>query len=101
MDLRTRLDKFLNRNPDIAADAFVHPDATVIGDVKLASKSSVWPRAVLRGDIERIVVGEGSNIQDGSVVHLADVHAAFFSLCALFYSRIFLPQPHSSIHCSD
>lgn len=72
MDLRTRLDKFLNRNPDIAADAFVHPDATVIGDVKLASKSSVWPRAVLRGDIERIVVGEGSNIQDGSVVHLAD-----------------------------
>lgn len=72
MTLDERLDTFLGRDPLVAADAFVHPRATVIGDVTLGAKSSVWPGAVLRGDIERIEIGEGTNIQDGAVVHLAD-----------------------------
>ena len=46
------------------------PHAVVIGDVRLAARSSVWPTAVLRGDINYIEIGEGSNVQDGCVVHL-------------------------------
>jgi carbonic anhydrase/acetyltransferase-like protein (isoleucine patch superfamily) len=55
--------------PDIHETAFVHPEATVIGRVSLGPHSSVWPRAVLRGDYGRIVIGERSNIQDGAVIH--------------------------------
>ena len=50
--------------------AFVHPLAAVIGDVALGARASVWPFAVLRGDGDRIVVGDGSNVQDGAVVHV-------------------------------
>ena len=55
--------------PRIDADAFVHPDAVVIGDVVIGADSSVWPGAVLRGDYGTITVGSGSSIQDGTVVH--------------------------------
>jgi carbonic anhydrase/acetyltransferase-like protein (isoleucine patch superfamily) len=48
---------------------FVAPSATIIGDVTLLPDSSIWFGAVLRGDIERITIGRGSNIQDGSVCH--------------------------------
>ncbi|HKG92138.1 MAG TPA: gamma carbonic anhydrase family protein, partial [Gemmatimonadaceae bacterium] len=50
--------------------AFVHPLAFVCGDVTLGARASVWPHAVLRGDGDRIVVGEECNIQDGCVVHV-------------------------------
>ena len=50
--------------------AFVHPAAHVIGDVTLGARVSVWPTAVLRGDTDAIVVGEDSNIQDGTIVHV-------------------------------
>jgi len=55
--------------PSIHPEAFVHPDAVVIGDVTIGARSSVWPCAVLRGDYGRIIVGEESSIQDGAVVH--------------------------------
>lgn len=55
--------------PDIAPDAFVHPDAVIIGSVSIGSESSIWPGAVLRGDRGRIRVGRRTSIQDGSVVH--------------------------------
>ncbi len=55
--------------PRIDANAFVHPDAVVIGDVVIGAESSVWPGAVLRGDYGTITVGAGSSIQDGTVVH--------------------------------
>jgi carbonic anhydrase/acetyltransferase-like protein (isoleucine patch superfamily) len=58
--------------PRVAESAWVAENAQVIGDVQLAPGSSVWFGATLRGDTEPIVVGEGSNIQDGSVLH-ADV----------------------------
>jgi carbonic anhydrase/acetyltransferase-like protein (isoleucine patch superfamily) len=54
---------------EVAADAFVAPTATLIGDVSLQPDSSIWFGAVLRGDIEQITIGRGSNIQDGSVCH--------------------------------
>ena len=55
--------------PTIAADAYVHPDAVLIGDVRLGSEASVWPCAVLRGDESHIAVGARTSIQDGSVLH--------------------------------
>ena len=55
--------------PDIHPDAYVHPDAVVIGAVTLGARSSVWPSAVLRGDDGAILVGEGTSIQDGSIIH--------------------------------
>ena len=64
--------RFLFIKPQIDPTAYVAPQAVVIGDVRLAARSSVWPTAVLRGDINFIEIGEGSNIQDGSIVHLAE-----------------------------
>ncbi len=58
-----------DRVPQIDPDAFVHPDAVVIGDVRIGAQSSVWPGAVLRGDYGTIIVGERTSIQDGTVVH--------------------------------
>lgn len=55
--------------PDIHPDAYVHPDAVVIGNVTLGPESSVWPSAVLRGDDGRIEIGARTSIQDGSVIH--------------------------------
>lgn len=55
--------------PSIDADAFVHPDAVVIGDVVLGADTTVWPSAVLRGDYGQISVGARTSIQDGSVIH--------------------------------
>ncbi len=55
--------------PDIHPDAYVHPDAVVIGNVTIGAEASVWPTAVLRGDDGRIVVGARSSIQDGSIIH--------------------------------
>lgn len=61
-------DRKVNNDPD----SFVAPTATVVGSVTLKKGASVWFGAVIRGDCEEIVVGENSNVQDGSVVH-ADV----------------------------
>ena len=55
--------------PQIHPDAFVHPDAVVIGDVRIGAGSSIWPCAVLRGDGGYISIGERTSIQDGSVLH--------------------------------
>src|SRR5437762_10890765 len=60
----------LKKGPTIHPNAWIVPGAIVIGDVALAEESSVWYGAVLRGDINRIVVGPRSNIQDNAVVHL-------------------------------
>src|SRR5881275_2041664 len=60
----------LKKGPTIHSSAWVVPGATVIGDVTLEEESSVWYGAVLRGDINRIIVGPRSNIQDNAVVHI-------------------------------
>lgn len=60
---------FEGKTPNIHPDAWIAPNATLIGDVTVEAGASVWFGAVLRGDVERIVLGEGSNLQDGVVVH--------------------------------
>ena len=58
-----------NKKIQNSGDNWVAPNANVIGDVTLEKNTSIWFNATLRGDIENIYVGEGSNIQDGSVLH--------------------------------
>lgn len=64
--------EFLAREPTIHPSAFIAPSADLIGDVTVGEQSSIWYGCVLRGDINRIVIGARSNLQDGTVVHLAD-----------------------------
>jgi gamma-carbonic anhydrase len=70
--LNDRLDHFLRKKPVLGKNVYIARGAVVVGDVTLGDGASVWYNAVLRGDINRIVVGAGSNIQDNSVIHLAD-----------------------------
>jgi carbonic anhydrase/acetyltransferase-like protein (isoleucine patch superfamily) len=58
-----------DRTPSIHPDAFIHPDAVIIGDVRIGANSSVWPSAVLRGDYGTVIVGERTSIQDGAIIH--------------------------------
>jgi carbonic anhydrase/acetyltransferase-like protein (isoleucine patch superfamily) len=55
--------------PTISSDAFVHPDATIIGSVTIGAGSSIWPGAVLRGDGGEIVIGDRTSVQDNAVIH--------------------------------
>lgn len=55
--------------PDLSAAAFVAPGATVIGQVEIDAGASIWYGAVVRGDVERIVIGQSTNIQDGAILH--------------------------------
>jgi carbonic anhydrase/acetyltransferase-like protein (isoleucine patch superfamily) len=70
--LARQLDKFLRQTPKLSKGVYIAKTAVVIGDVTLGAHSSVWYGAVLRGDINRIVVGHHTNIQDNAVLHLAD-----------------------------
>ena len=58
--------------PDIVGSAFVHPDAVVIGRVRIGPEASVWPGAVLRGDHGRIDIGPRTSVQDGTVIHCTE-----------------------------
>ncbi len=70
--LERQLDTFLRKPPTLGQGVYLARGSVVLGDVTLGDGSSVWYNAVLRGDINRIVVGHHSNIQDNAVVHLAD-----------------------------
>ena len=61
--------------PKIDPSAYVDPHATILGDVNIGPGCSVWPGAVIRGDLNHIEVGEGTNVQDNAVVHATAVHA--------------------------
>src|SRR5271170_7872620 len=70
--LREQLDTFLRKQPVLGKGVYIARGAVVVGDVTLGDGASIWYNAVLRGDINRIVIGDHSNIQDNSVIHLAD-----------------------------
>lgn len=57
--------------PTLADSSFIDPTATVIGDVHIGEQSSVWPMVVIRGDVNHIRIGERSNIQDATVIHVS------------------------------
>lgn len=60
--------------PEIADDVYIAPGASVIGRVTIGASSSIWPNAVVRGDIATITIGERTNIQDNSTLHVDSDH---------------------------
>ena len=62
---------FLHESPKVAESAFIAPGVVISGAVQIAEEASIWYGSVLRADIERIRIGRGSNLQDGTIVHLA------------------------------
>ncbi len=64
------IERMKDKEPQIAASSYIHPSAVIIGSVQVGENVSVWPCAVLRGDIAPIVIGENSNIQDNACVHV-------------------------------
>jgi gamma-carbonic anhydrase len=95
MDLDGQLGRFLRQQPSLGQGVYIAKGAVVVGDVTLGEYSSVWYNAVLRGDINRILVGRYTNIQDGAILHLADAlpcvvgnyvtvgHAAILHACTV------------------
>jgi carbonic anhydrase/acetyltransferase-like protein (isoleucine patch superfamily) len=71
-DLNSQLDTFLRKKPILGRDVYLAKGAAVLGDVTIGDHSSVWYNAVLRGDINRIVVGHHTNIQDNALIHVED-----------------------------
>src|SRR5437870_12276399 len=61
---------YRGRTPQVPASAYIDPASVVIGDVSIGEHSSVWPCAVIRGDVHWIRIGARTNIQDGSVLHV-------------------------------
>jgi gamma-carbonic anhydrase len=70
--VESQLDGFLRKKPSLGRDVYIARGAVVLGDVTIGDHSSVWYNAVVRGDINRIVIGHHTNIQDNAVLHLAD-----------------------------
>jgi carbonic anhydrase/acetyltransferase-like protein (isoleucine patch superfamily) len=69
---RAIIDRYLDMLPRFGERAFVFPGAAVVGDVSLGEDVSVWYGCVLRGDLRPVTVGARTNVQDGTVVHVAD-----------------------------
>ena len=65
------LSNYLNTSPTIGDRVYLHPSCQVIGDVRIGDDSSVWCNTVLRGDVNRIVIGRGSNVQDLTMGHVS------------------------------
>jgi len=72
MDSRPRSLDYLDREPQIHESAFMARNAVVFGDVSIGEESSIWYNCVIRADINRIVIGNQTNIQDGVIIHVAD-----------------------------
>src|SRR5436190_15973514 len=70
--LQKQFQTFLRKRPTLGKNVYIAKGAVVFGDVTMGDNSSIWYNAVARGDINRIVVGHHTNIQDNSVLHLAD-----------------------------
>lgn len=89
---------FEGRSPRVDPTAFVAPTATLIGDVVVEAGASVWFNAVLRGDYGPIVVREGANVQDGSVLHAppasrsTSVRGRRWRICASSTARTSAPR---------
>jgi carbonic anhydrase/acetyltransferase-like protein (isoleucine patch superfamily) len=67
-----QLETFLRKKPTLGKDVYIAKGAVVLGDVTIGDHSSIWYNAVVRGDINKIVIGHHTNVQDNSVLHLAD-----------------------------
>ena len=76
-DVHSRLAQYLERQPSIPETAFVAPTASLMGAVTVGEHSSIWYQVVVRADIHSIQIGSRTNIQDGSILHVADQFPLF------------------------
>ncbi len=63
--------RFLDKSPVVSTSAYIDESAVIIGDVTIGADVSIWPMVVARGDHQSIIIGEGTNVQDGTVIHIA------------------------------
>ncbi|MEN9334615.1 MAG: hypothetical protein RLY35_1795 [Bacteroidota bacterium] len=66
----------LDKSPEWGEDVFIAENATIVGDVKMGDQCSVWFQAVIRGDVNSIVLGNKVNVQDGAIIHCTYQKAA-------------------------
>ena len=64
------IETFKGIKPKISKSAFVHESAVIIGDVSIGDNSSIWPNCVIRGDVQKVIIGNRTNVQDGSILHV-------------------------------
>src|SRR5450432_1340289 len=88
---RAIFDRYLAKLPTVGARAMISAGAALVGEVRLSEDVSVWYGAVLRGDIAPVTVGPRSNIQDGTVVHVADDGPCEIGADALVTQRTVIP----------
>ena len=85
------IERYKDHVPVVHPEAWVHETAVLIGQVELAAGASVWPTAVLRGDMGRVVIGENTNIQDGTVCHdTTDISETFVGARCTVGHRVIL-----------
>ena len=77
-----------DKTPALPSDGFIAPSASVMGDVVIGERSSVWYGAVLRGDVNRIRVGADTNIQDNAVVHVATTNVGGVAMPTIIGDRV-------------
>jgi len=65
------IEAFQHKLPEIAESVYIHPSATIIGAVTIGKDSSIWPGTVVRGDVNHISIGHGTNVQDLSMLHVS------------------------------
>ena len=70
-DVHSNIEAYQGTRPSIAGNAFIHHSAHIIGEVRIGANSSVWCGAVVRGDVNSIAIGDDTNIQDLSVLHVS------------------------------
>ena len=62
--------KFKDFTPNIDKNAYIDESCSVIGDVSIGEESSIWPQTVIRGDVQKVIIGKRTNVQDGSILHV-------------------------------
>ena len=77
--------KFITQSPILSKNTYIAPQATVIGAVTLGNDVSIWPGAVIRADMHTIAIGDRSNIQDNSVLHVT--HSSHFYPDGFFFTN--------------
>ncbi len=74
--MKNNIRRYLNHTPELQNCAYIDPNCVIIGEVTLAQNTSVWPFAVIRGDVNHISIGAGSNVQDFAMLHVSHKNAA-------------------------
>jgi carbonic anhydrase/acetyltransferase-like protein (isoleucine patch superfamily) len=87
------------QEPSIDQEAYVHPDATVIGDVHIGPFASVWPQAVLRGDYGYVEIGARTSVQDGTVIHCTEATPAIIGRECVIGHNVHIEGATIADHC--